>query len=208
MSRLVRGALAATLVSLAFGFVAGSSALAGSRGVCNSAYDPAINAADFTNARGRPNPINNPYFPLRPGTTYVYDGEKDGAPQHDNFAVTNGTKTIIGVTTVVVDGSVRSIPAARRLIDGFPADRTARLTVYWAGGRKPVSPERAKAMGMVPAGDPARLIVQPDGTVVLVGDPTPVQRATMTVGRNDVCPCGSGHKFKRCCLWRLRASYR
>ena len=35
--------------------------------------------------------------------------------------------------------------------------------------------ERAKAMGMVPAGDPARLIVQPDGTVVLVGEPTPVQ---------------------------------
>lgn len=35
--------------------------------------------------------------------------------------------------------------------------------------------ERAKAMGMIPAGDPARLIVQPDGTVVLVGEPTPVQ---------------------------------
>ncbi|TDV46318.1 septum formation initiator [Actinophytocola oryzae] len=35
--------------------------------------------------------------------------------------------------------------------------------------------ELAKAMGMVPAGDPARLIVQPDGTVVVVGEPTPVQ---------------------------------
>jgi hypothetical protein len=35
--------------------------------------------------------------------------------------------------------------------------------------------ERAKAMGMVPAGDPARLIVQPDGTVVVVGEPKPVQ---------------------------------
>ncbi|MFC4856265.1 septum formation initiator [Actinophytocola glycyrrhizae] len=34
--------------------------------------------------------------------------------------------------------------------------------------------ERAKAMGMVPAGDPARLVVQPDGTVVVVGEPTPV----------------------------------
>jgi hypothetical protein len=34
--------------------------------------------------------------------------------------------------------------------------------------------ERAKAMGMIPAGDPARLIVQPDGTVVVVGEPTPV----------------------------------
>jgi hypothetical protein len=36
--------------------------------------------------------------------------------------------------------------------------------------------ERAKAMGMVPAGDPARLVVQPDGTVVVVGEPKPVER--------------------------------
>jgi hypothetical protein len=36
--------------------------------------------------------------------------------------------------------------------------------------------ERAKAMGMVPAGDPARLVVQPDGTVVVVGEPTPVEK--------------------------------
>ena len=34
--------------------------------------------------------------------------------------------------------------------------------------------ERAKAMGMIPAGDPARLVVKPDGTVVVVGEPTPV----------------------------------
>lgn len=30
--------------------------------------------------------------------------------------------------------------------------------------------------------------------------PTPVQRARGKVGRNDPCPCGSGKKFKRCCL--------
>lgn len=32
--------------------------------------------------------------------------------------------------------------------------------------------------------------------------PTPVQRATRRVGRNDPCPCGSGKKFKKCCLFR------
>ena len=26
------------------------------------------------------------------------------------------------------------------------------------------------------------------------------QRATEDTGRNDKCPCGSGLKFKRCCL--------
>jgi uncharacterized protein YecA (UPF0149 family) len=34
--------------------------------------------------------------------------------------------------------------------------------------------------------------------------PTPTQRATRRVGRNDVCPCGSGKKFKKCCLFRQR----
>ncbi|HEX6356866.1 septum formation initiator [Actinophytocola sp.] len=35
--------------------------------------------------------------------------------------------------------------------------------------------ERAQAMGMVPSGDPARLVVHPDGTVTLVGEPVPAQ---------------------------------
>lgn len=32
---------------------------------------------------------------------------------------------------------------------------------------------RALELGLVPAGDPARLVVAPDGAVVVVGDPTP-----------------------------------
>ncbi|MGH3762355.1 hypothetical protein, partial [Actinophytocola sp.] len=36
--------------------------------------------------------------------------------------------------------------------------------------------ERAKAMGMVPAGDPARLVVRPDGRVVVVGEPTRAEK--------------------------------
>lgn len=29
---------------------------------------------------------------------------------------------------------------------------------------------------------------------------TPIQRATMKIGRNDPCPCGSGKRFKKCHL--------
>jgi len=29
---------------------------------------------------------------------------------------------------------------------------------------------------------------------------TPFQRESPKVGRNDPCPCGSGKKFKKCCL--------
>lgn len=31
--------------------------------------------------------------------------------------------------------------------------------------------------------------------------PTPFQRKEGKVGRNDPCPCGSGYKFKKCCLY-------
>ncbi len=27
----------------------------------------------------------------------------------------------------------------------------------------------------------------------------PIRRAALAVGRNDRCPCGSGHKYKKCC---------
>jgi len=33
----------------------------------------------------------------------------------------------------------------------------------------------------------------------LLNPPTPI-RAELKVGRNDPCPCGSGLKFKKCCL--------
>ena len=28
---------------------------------------------------------------------------------------------------------------------------------------------------------------------------TPFRRSMLEVGRNDLCPCGSGKKFKQCC---------
>jgi len=36
-----------------------------------------------------------------------------------------------------------------------------------------------------------------DGTII---GPDPVRRETPKVGRNDACPCGSGRKYKKCCL--------
>ena len=39
----------------------------------------------------------------------------------------------------------------------------------------------------------------PRGTLAYAGD-TPFVRETKKPGRNDPCPCGSGKKFKKCCL--------
>ncbi len=53
--------------------------------------------------------------------------------------------------------------------------------------------ERAKAMGMVPAGDPARLVVKPDGTVVVVGEPTPVEAPAPPATPAGEQPNGQAH---------------
>src|SRR5438128_5838993 len=47
-------------------------------------------------------PVTNAYFPLLPGTTFYYVGEKDGLPNTNITEVTCDTKVILGVTTTVV----------------------------------------------------------------------------------------------------------
>ncbi len=47
--------------------------------------------------------VDNPWFPLSPGTTYSYRGIKDGAPTRDVLTVTHRTRTIAGVACVVVE---------------------------------------------------------------------------------------------------------
>src|SRR5262245_3599242 len=66
------------------------------------AYHPTIDPATFTNR------VTNPYFPLTPGKTLVYDGTRDGRPQHDEVVVTDTTRTVMGVRCVVVEDTVTS----------------------------------------------------------------------------------------------------
>ena len=35
--------------------------------------------------------------------------------------------------------------------------------------------------------------------------PAPVRTAAKTVGPNDPCPCGSGKKYKKCCMQKDKA---
>ncbi len=37
-------------------------------------------------------------------------------------------------------------------------------------------------------------------TRVIRSGPAPIKSSTPKVGRNDPCPCGSGKKYKHCCL--------
>jgi len=61
-------------------------------------YAPVIDPANFT----RSAVIDNPFFPLTPGTTFVYEGQTEEGFEHVEFAVTHVTKRILNVNCVEV----------------------------------------------------------------------------------------------------------
>lgn len=74
-------------------------------------YHPQIRASDFT-----PH-VTNAWFPLTPGKTLVYTGDKDRLPAIDIFVPTRRTKVIDGVRTRVVED--------RLYTRGFLGERTS-----------------------------------------------------------------------------------
>lgn len=72
----------------------------GSTEATQTAYSPQIDPADFTAK------IDNEFFPLKPGTTFVYRGKTKDATEGDVVAVTSETRNIMGVECVVVRDTV------------------------------------------------------------------------------------------------------
>ena len=70
----------------------GSQAASG----CVPGYEPVPDPANFVGV------IDNPYFPLPVGATFVYRGVRDGETQVDRVYVTKRTKVIEGITATVV----------------------------------------------------------------------------------------------------------
>jgi len=63
--------------------------------------------------------VDNPWFPLKPGTVYRYRGSKDGKPAFEVLRVTDRVKRILGVPNVVIDD--------RLYLDG----KLAEVTTDW-----------------------------------------------------------------------------
>src|SRR5262245_46414438 len=82
-----------------------------------AAYDPPIDPASFVAV------IDNPFFPLTPGTTFVYEGQTSEGFNHTEFAVTRNTRVIDGVTCVEVRDTVHLDGAlAEDTFDWFAQD--------------------------------------------------------------------------------------
>jgi hypothetical protein len=76
--------------------------------------------------------IDNQWFPLRPGTRYVYTGVKDGKRSRDVMTVTHATKTIDGVPCVAVQDRLYLLGRlAERTTDWYSQD--AHGNVWYFG---------------------------------------------------------------------------
>jgi hypothetical protein len=88
-------------------------------------YDPVIDPSNFVTR------IDNPYFPLTPGTTFIYEGQTAEGFEHDEFAVTHNTRVIQGVTcvevhdTVTLDGEM-----TEDTLDWFAQDRDGNVWYF------------------------------------------------------------------------------
>src|SRR5205823_3009146 len=75
--------------------------------------------------------VDNPWFPLTPGTVYVYRGVKDGKPSRDIVTVTHATRTIDGVrSTSVHDDLYVEGRLAERTTDWYAQDRAGNVWYF------------------------------------------------------------------------------
>jgi hypothetical protein len=65
-----------------------------------SKYAPVIDPANFVNT------VDNPYFPLKLGTVFIYEGKTEKGNEYNEMTVTSETKVILGVTCVVIADKV------------------------------------------------------------------------------------------------------
>ncbi|MFL5820589.1 MAG: hypothetical protein ACJ76S_07900 [Solirubrobacteraceae bacterium] len=86
---------------------------------------PNVNPANFVSG------VDNPLFPLKPGTTYRYEGTDDGDPAVEVVLVTNQTKRIVGVdATVVRDRTYISGKLAEDTRDWYAQDKAGNVWYF------------------------------------------------------------------------------
>jgi hypothetical protein len=70
-------------------------------------YAPVIDPANFVAK------VDHPYFPLKPGTTRIFEGKVEAGFEHEEVVISANTKVIMGVTcvsvtdTVTIDGKLK-----------------------------------------------------------------------------------------------------
>lgn len=121
------GAALIALIALA-GVACGSPAtttLAPSASIAPSVSPAAIDPANFVAQ------VDNPWFPLMPGTTLTYEGTKDDEPAVDVFEITGQTKVVDGVTCLVIrDTLTLGGKLAEKTEDWYVQDRLGNVWYF------------------------------------------------------------------------------
>lgn len=126
-----------------------------------SPYDPQIDPADFVPE------IDNPYLPLEPGTTLVYEGVSDGEMEENTIFVTHKTKEILGITcTVVKDVVTVDGVIAEKTFDWFAQDRYGNVWYFGEISKEYEDGEFAGLEGSWEAG-----VDGAEPGIVMLGDP-------------------------------------
>jgi hypothetical protein len=92
------------LVSLAAAAYAAQAGASSGGGRC-AAYNPHVPPGKHFSKT-----IDNPYFPLPVGRTFVYRGVENGKKELDRMRVTSKTKSLAGITATVVSDNVYEPP--------------------------------------------------------------------------------------------------
>jgi hypothetical protein len=85
-------------------------------------YAPTVDPANFVST------IDNPLFPLRPGTGFHFKGTRGTTPQTDDEIVTHRTIQILGITCTVVRDTVSEHGhAVERTFDFYAQDKQGNV---------------------------------------------------------------------------------
>jgi hypothetical protein len=94
-------------------------------------YDPVINPSNFVAT------IDNPFYPLTPGTTFVYTGVVAGAVESNVVVVTHNTKVILGVTCVEVrDTDFVDGELSEDTLDWYAQDKNTNVWYFGENARQ------------------------------------------------------------------------
>ncbi|HYK92024.1 MAG TPA: hypothetical protein VE398_24870 [Acidobacteriota bacterium] len=94
-------------------------------------YNPVIVPDDFTTK------IDNPFYPLRRGTTYTYAGVSDAGNELNTVEVTHSTRVLMGVTCVEVIDTVFVNGALEELThDWFAQDEQGNVWYFGEDARQ------------------------------------------------------------------------
>jgi len=88
-------------------------------------YQPVIHPADFVSR------VDNPYFPLDPGTVFRYVTNFKSGQEVNDVVVTHDTKMILGVmTTVVLDSVYTNGDLTEATADWYAQDKTGNVWYF------------------------------------------------------------------------------